>query len=319
MNILFACGGTGGHINPAIAVAGTLKARHPEANILFVGNPRGMEAKLVPKAGYNFYPIRIMGFQRQLNWFNIKYNLRSMGCFISCGPKIRKLIREFQPDVVMGTGGYVSGMVLEKAHAMGVKTICHEQNAYPGVSNRMTAKFADKVLLAVEDAKEHMPPSMDYAVTGNPVREDIIFADRERARKALGVGDRFCILTFGGSLGARRINEAVADLMAWHCGGPDSPHPCHWLLRGGTVPPAAEGAGGTGGGKPPHRYPGIHRQHGPMPGCRGPGYLPGGGLHHQRTGGGWTGLGAHPIAQCGGQSPILQRLGFGKAGGGHPH
>ena len=199
MNILFACGGTGGHINPAIAVAGTLKARHPEANILFVGNPRGMEAKLVPKAGYNFYPIRIMGFQRQLNWFNIKYNLRSMGCFISCGPKIRKLIREFQPDVVMGTGGYVSGMVLEKAHAMGVKTICHEQNAYPGVSNRMTAKFADKVLLAVEDAKEHMPPSMDYAVTGNPVREDIIFADRERARKALGVGDRFCILTFGGA------------------------------------------------------------------------------------------------------------------------
>ena len=226
MNILFACGGTGGHINPAIAVAGTLKARHPEANILFVGNPRGMEAKLVPKAGYNFYPIRIMGFQRQLNWFNIKYNLRSMGCFISCGPKIRKLIREFQPDVVMGTGGYVSGMVLEKAHAMGVKTICHELNAYPGVSNRMTAKFADKVLLAVEDAKEHMPPSMDYAVTGNPVREDIIFADRERARKALGVGDRFCILTFGGSLGARRINEAVADLMAWHCGG-DRIHHIH--------------------------------------------------------------------------------------------
>ena len=226
MNILFACGGTGGHINPAIAVAGTLKARHPEANILFVGNPRGMEAKLVPKAGYNFYPIRIMGFQRQLNWFNIKYNLRSMGCFISCGPKIRKLIREFQPDVVMGTGGYVSGMVLEKAHAMGVKTICHEQNAYPGVSNRMTAKFADKVLLAVEDAKEYMPPSINYTVTGNPVREDIIFADRERARKALGVGGRFCILTFGGSLGARRINEAVADLMAWHCGG-DRIHHIH--------------------------------------------------------------------------------------------
>lgn len=215
MNVLFACGGTAGHINPAIAVANYLKDRHPEANILFAGNPRGMESKLIPKAGFRFFPIEIMGFQRQFNWFNIKYNIRSVGCLVLSKGRSRKLIQDFRPDVIVGTGGYVSGPILREGAKLGIKTLTHESNAYPGVTTRLLARTADRILLCVEEAKGFLPPGRPYIVTGNPVREQILFANREKTRSALGVGNRICIVSFGGSLGARRINEAVAELMSW--------------------------------------------------------------------------------------------------------
>ncbi|MBE6906056.1 MAG: undecaprenyldiphospho-muramoylpentapeptide beta-N-acetylglucosaminyltransferase [Ruminococcaceae bacterium] len=215
MKILFACGGTAGHINPAIAVANYIRGRHPDCEILFAGNPRGMEARLVPNAGFQFAPIDIMGFQRQLNWFNVKYNLRSVRCFLLAWGRAKKMIREFDPDVIVGTGGYVSGPVLREGHKLGYKTVTHESNAFPGVTTKLLAPTTDKMLLAVEEAKRFLPDNRDYVITGNPVREQIIFADREKARGKLGIGDRICIVSFGGSLGARRINEAVAGLMAW--------------------------------------------------------------------------------------------------------
>lgn len=216
MKIVFACGGTAGHINPAIAVASYIKERHPDADILFIGNPNGMEHTLVPKAGFAFEPVEIMGVQRQLNWRNIKYNAKSMVCLATCGNKIKKILRDFNPDVAMGTGGYVSGPVLQQAHHMGIKTLCHEQNAFPGVANKLAAKFVDKVLLAVEEAVPYMDKKANCIVTGNPVREEILFASREKARAKYGITEQLSLLTFGGSLGARRINEAVADLIAWH-------------------------------------------------------------------------------------------------------
>ncbi len=216
MKILFACGGTAGHINPALAVAGALQKRHPGIQIKFAGNPNGMEARLVPAAGYDFLPIEILGIQRKINWRNIRYNFRSVYLLARAPGRVKKIIKSFEPDVVVGTGGYVSGPVLRTAHKMGIKTLTHEQNAYPGITTRLLAATADKVLLADEEAKTRLPKGRDYIVTGNPIREDILFADRAQARQELGVGQRVCILSFGGSLGAARLNEAVADVMAWH-------------------------------------------------------------------------------------------------------
>jgi len=219
LKVLFACGGTAGHINPALAVASTIRSHHPDAKILFAGNPKGMESRLVPQAGFDFTPIEIMGFQRQPNWRNLKYNIRSVGCLATCGPKAKRIIQGFDPDIVVGTGGYVSGPILRKAHQLGYKTVTHEQNAFPGVTTKLISKTADKVLLAVEEAHAYLDPSTPYVVTGNPIRQEMLFQNREEARKKLGVGDRICLLTFGGSLGAQRINECVADLMAWHWKG----------------------------------------------------------------------------------------------------
>ncbi len=216
MKILFACGGTAGHINPAIAVANSFKLRHPEAEIRFVGNPHGMEAKLVPQAGFPFIPVVIQGFERRICWKNIKFNCSSVYYLLKTGKKLKKIYEEYQPDVVVGTGGYVSGPVLRKAAQLGIKTATHEQNAFPGVTTKLLCKYVDKVLLAVPEAQERLPHGREYIVTGNPVREEVIYADRTKARQELGVGDRLCLLSFGGSLGARRLNESIADVMAWH-------------------------------------------------------------------------------------------------------
>lgn len=215
MRILFACGGTGGHINPALAAAGYIRERHPDAVIRFAGNPKGMEAVLVPKAGFDFSPIIIMGIQRQLNWFNVKYNAKSLFYLATAAGRSRRLLKEFAPDIVVGTGGYVSGPILREASKMGIKTLAHEQNAFPGVTNKILAKYADKMLLAVEEAQQHLH-SKNYAVVGNPIREEILFGNRTAARKKFGVGNRMCLLSFGGSLGAKRLNEAIATVMKEH-------------------------------------------------------------------------------------------------------
>lgn len=216
MKILFACGGTAGHINPALAVAGTIRQKHPGAEILFAGNPGGMEARLVPQAGFDFTPIRVKGFQRKLSWYNIKNNVMAVAYLTTAPSRARKILEEFRPDVVMGTGGYVSGPVVREAARRGYKTLTHEQNAFPGVTTKLLARRVDKVLLAVPKAKDYLDPQGEYIVTGNPIREEILFAGRNKAREELGVGDKICILSFGGSLGARRVNEAVADLIAHH-------------------------------------------------------------------------------------------------------
>lgn len=231
MKILFACGGTGGHINPAIAVAAYLREKNPATQIRFAGSPIGMEAKLVPQAGFEFAPITIKGFQRQLNWHNIKYNTSAVFYLTTASARARRILQDFGPDLVVGTGGYVSGPILRKAAKMGIPTLSHEQNAFPGVTTKLLSRYVDKILLAVPEAQEYLHQSCPCTVVGNPIRESILFADRQRARAKLGVGDRVCILSFGGSQGARRLNEAVAQLMAWHCSpksgmtGPDGLSP----------------------------------------------------------------------------------------------
>lgn len=217
MKILFACGGTAGHINPAIAVATYLREQKPETKILFAGNPNSMEERIVKENGFEFSPIELKGIQRKFNKRNIKYNISSIWLLTTATKRCKKLIKDFNPDIIMGTGGYVSGPIVRCGSKMGIKTLSHEQNAFPGVTTRLLSKHVNRLLLAVGEAKEYLPKNLETTVVGNPVRESILFADKKQSRKKLDISDdKFCILSFGGSLGARKVNEAIAELMKWH-------------------------------------------------------------------------------------------------------
>ncbi len=216
MNIVFVAGGTGGHINPALAIAGTIKEKFPDTNISFIGNRTGMEASLVPKAGYDFYPIDVAGFQRKISLNNIKRNAVAVYRVFKSTAQSGKILKELNPDVVVGTGGYTCGPVLRKAAKMGIKTATHEQNAFPGVTTKTLCKYVDEIMVAMPEAIQRLPKDRKYVVTGNPVRSSIISTTREQARKELGLDNRPMILSLGGSLGARAVNEAVADVLAWH-------------------------------------------------------------------------------------------------------
>ncbi len=218
MKILFAAGGTGGHINPALAVAGEIRERYPDAEILFVGTKDRMEAKLVPGAGFDFATIKITGFIRSFAIGDILRNLRTLWYLLTCNGKIRKIIKGFKPDVVVGFGGYVSGPVVRLAAKMGIPTAIHEQNAYPGITNKALAKLVDKVMLTAAEAEKHMSPKNPAILTGLPVRGEMLRADRDLSRAELGVKDnQKLILSMGGSLGATAINNAMLDIIADNC------------------------------------------------------------------------------------------------------
>lgn len=211
--ILFATGGTGGHINPALAVAGYIRENYPEAEILFVGTADRMEAQLVPAAGYNFKTIEIQGFSREMNFDGLKHNIHTVELLLKSERQAKKIITEFKPDVVIGFGGYVSGPVLSVAARMGIHTAVHEQNAFPGVTNKNLAKKVDVVMLTAPEAEKLLKPKNPCVVTGLPIRGEIINADKEFARAEMKLDTRPLILSMGGSLGARAINEAVKHLI----------------------------------------------------------------------------------------------------------
>lgn len=214
MKILFATGGTGGHINPALAAAGEIKKQFPDADILFVGTKEKMEARLVPAAGYAFETIEISGFQRKLTPENIKRNIGTVAKLFKSSSQARKIIEKFKPDVVVGFGGYVSGPVLRMASKMGIPIAIHEQNAFPGKTNKILAKRADKVMLTVPEAEKYLESKNPCIITGLPVRGEILAANRDEARFKMGLDERPLVLSMGGSLGAKAINEAVAGMIA---------------------------------------------------------------------------------------------------------
>jgi UDP-N-acetylglucosamine--N-acetylmuramyl-(pentapeptide) pyrophosphoryl-undecaprenol N-acetylglucosamine transferase len=176
-----------------------------------------MEYRLVTEAGYPFHHIEITGFQRKLSLTNLRRNCVTLWNLALSGPKARAMLREVQPDLVIGCGGYVSGPVVRCAAKRGIKTALHEQNAFPGVTNKLLAPDVDVVFAAVPAAVEKLGAPAKTLVVGNPVRPDVFekAAQREAIRAQMGAGDRTVILSFGGSLGARRVNEVVADLCAW--------------------------------------------------------------------------------------------------------
>ena len=213
MNVIFTCGGTGGHINPAIAVANILKERHPDANILFIGASGHMEEKLVPGAGYELKTFPTSGMSRKLNLKGIKANIKSVSNVIGAVKGCRKIIKEFKPDVIIGTGGYASFPALMAGHMMKIPTCVHEANAMPGLTTKMAADWADRVLICFpESAKHYKHPEKAEAV-GMPVRREFIFADKETSRKELGLDDRPVIVSTFGSQGARAMNLAIAEVL----------------------------------------------------------------------------------------------------------
>lgn len=214
MRFLFATGGTAGHINPAIAVASYIKEQYPESEILFIGTADHMEARLVPNAGFDFKTIKINGFKRSLSPKAIAANIKTVFRLFNSEKASKNIIKDFKPDVVIGFGGYVSGPVLQQAVKMKIPCCIHEQNAFPGITNKQLAKKVDKVMLTVEDAVRHLQPKNEVALTGLPVRGELLNKSKTAARIELGIADdKPLVLSFGGSLGARPLNEAMFDII----------------------------------------------------------------------------------------------------------
>lgn len=217
MKVLLAGGGTGGHINPALAIADIIKSKYPDSEFLFAGTPNGMEAKLVPQAGYNIEYIKVAGFQRKISLKNIKRNIQAVSYLAVSGKRSKEIINGFNPDIAIGTGGYVAGPIIRMAAKMGIPSAVHEQNAYPGVTNKLLSKEVNHVMLTVKEALEYMDSgNFEYTVTGLPVRSSISAVSKKEARKILGFDDSMCILSFGGSLGAGCINDTMQEVIKWH-------------------------------------------------------------------------------------------------------
>ena len=212
MNVIFTCGGTGGHINPAIAVANIWKERHPEDNILFVGTRGCMEEQLVPRAGYELKVFPSDGLYRGLSWESIKHNAKTLGMIFGSLRDCMKLIKEFKADVIIGTGGYATFSTLLAGKLCGVPTCVHEANAMPGLANRIAASFVDRVLICFPESAKHYRHPERTQVVGMPVRREFVFTKKTEARQALGLDGRPLVVSAFGSQGAREMNLAVAEL-----------------------------------------------------------------------------------------------------------
>ena len=213
MNVIFTCGGTAGHINPAIAVANILKERDPDCNVLFIGAKGHMEEKLVPQAGYELKCLPGSGLVRGKSLKALKKNLQVVSDLTGSIKQCKQIIREFQPDVIVGTGGYASFPALYAGSKLKVPTCVHESNAVPGLTTKMAANRADRVLVCFEESAQYYRRSEKVEVVGMPVRKEFISTAKEQARKELGLDGRPLVVSAFGSLGARAMNYAMADFM----------------------------------------------------------------------------------------------------------
>lgn len=238
IKVIISGGGTGGHIFPAIAIADAVRKQQPKADILFVGAMGRMEMERVPKAGYPIEGLWISGFQRSLSLRNLLFPVKLVHSLLSA----RRILRRFQPDVVVGVGGYASGPLLEMATRMGIPTLIQEQNSYAGVTNRLLAKKVSKVCVAYSGMEKYFPADK-IVHTGNPVRNTLFDTNitKEEAAAFFGMdSNRPIVLVFGGSLGAKALNEAMANAgqtlrshseiqVIWQCGAAAksvyAPHP----------------------------------------------------------------------------------------------
>ena len=212
MNVMFTCGGTGGHIMPAIAVANIWLQRHPDSNILFVGGKGGMEETLVPKAGFRLEVLPASGLSRGKNWAALKRNAKAINQVRQAVKRCKQIIREFQPDVIVGTGGYASFPALWAGARMGIPTCVHESNAVPGLTTRMIAGKVDRVLVCFPESVNRFKDTSKVEVVGMPVRQEFIYTEKEAARKELGIDSRPLIVTAFGSQGAKAMNEITGKL-----------------------------------------------------------------------------------------------------------
>lgn len=210
MRVIVTGGGTGGHIYPALAIADKIKEKNPDAEILFVGTERGLEKMLVPEYGYPIEFVTVKGFDRRNPFKNLDVPFK----FLKGKQDAARIMKSFKPDVVVATGGYVCLPVVRAANAYGAKTYIHEQNAFPGITNKLLEGDAEKVFLGFGAASAHFKHKEKHILTGNPVRKGFFKANKYDARKELGFDDNdFVILSFGGSQGAGRINKAMMGVV----------------------------------------------------------------------------------------------------------
>ena len=214
MNLVFTCGGTAGHINPAIAVANEVRRRYPDCKVLFIGAQGHMEEKLVPQAGFDLKTLPGSGLSRKLNVKGIKQNIHAVQCVLQAVKSCKEIFKDFRPDVIIGTGGYASFPALYAGSKLGIPTCVHESNAVPGVTTKMVAKRASRVLVAFEESVGHYSDPSKVEVVGMPLQQGFIYADKKSARQQLGLGEEdYVVLSAFGSLGAKHMNEMVAELM----------------------------------------------------------------------------------------------------------
>ena len=212
MKILFTCGGTAGHINPAIALARLFQARHQDCQVLFAGADNGMERTLVPHEGYELRTVHVNTIHRAWKWKDIKHNIMTVVTLPQARRQARTILDEFKPDLVVGTGGYASYPVVKEAARRGIPTAVHESNAVPGLTTKLLSKVVDRVMVGFEDSRKHYPHPERVVVTGTPVRRDFFDHTRKEARQALGLADdRPLLLSYWGSLGADVMNRYMVD------------------------------------------------------------------------------------------------------------
>ena len=226
LKFILSGGGTGGHIYPAVAIANELKSRFPDAEFLFVGAKDKMEMQKVPQAGYKIEGLWIAGLQRKLTLQNAMFPIK----LISSLWKSRSIIKEFKPNVVIGTGGFASGPLLQMANMLNIPTLIQEQNSYPGITNKLLSKKANKICVAYENLERFFPKEK-MILTGNPVRQDLIDIESKRAEAIQYFNldsNKKTLLVLGGSLGARRVNQLIEKELdnivskevqiIWQCG-----------------------------------------------------------------------------------------------------
>lgn len=210
MKVLIAGGGTGGHINPGLAIAKYIKQKEAEADITFVGTKKGLETKLVPREGFPLETITVRGFKRKLSLDTLVAIKELIQSFFQAS----KLLKRIKPDVVIGTGGYVCGPVLYMAAKKGIPTLIHESNAFPGVTNKLLEKYVNFVAISFKDAEKYFKNKKKLVLTGNPVRDELLKSERDNVVSDLGIVEgKPVIVAMGGSRGARKINETIADML----------------------------------------------------------------------------------------------------------
>ena len=222
MRFLFACGGTAGHINPALGVAGRIRELLPSSEILFIGAEGKMEMDLVPLAGYEIRSVPISNLSRSLSAEGVRHNLKAMRDLAVSLPACRRILAQFHPDVVVGTGGYVCYPVLSQAAKMGIPTAVHESNAEPGLTTKMLENHVHRIMVGFEEARANYKHPDKVVVTGTPVRLDFFHADKAAARRALGLDAAApLVLSVWGSLGATEMNKTVGKMIALAMPGRD--------------------------------------------------------------------------------------------------
>ena len=211
MRVILTGGGTGGHVNPALAIADVIKKHDPEAVIAYVGTKKGIENKLVGKEGYDIYHVEARGFKRSLS----PSNLITAWYYFTAPGAAKKVMKKFKPDIVIGTGGYVCYAPLKAAAELGIPTMVHESNAKPGRAVKMLQNYVDRILLNVPQSEAEISAKDKIRVVGNPLRGEFGSYTKEQARELLKIDKKYkhVLLSYGGSLGAAKINGYALEIM----------------------------------------------------------------------------------------------------------